>query len=843
MSPRLAQAIRCHQSGQLDEAESLYRKILVHDPRNSDCWHLCGVIALQKNQPEGAVELIGKAIRIRGTVAAFHSNLGNALRTCGQHQKAVASYRRAIALDPNFSEAHNNLGYALSGQGMLDEAAQCYGLALAVNPAYAEARLNLGDLRQAEGRLGEALACFERVATDQPGNAHAHFRRGNLLRALEQVDAAAECYELALSHQPEMVEAAFNLGNTRRDQGRHAEAEACYRYALERRPVFIDAWLNLGNCCRETGNLDEAVRCFIKARELDEQRVETNYNLALTLIEAGRGNEALAPAIAALQCEASQRNRSLIVDCLARIDLDAVAAEDLPALGEILSHALGENWGRPGMLATNGLRLFKKQDFVVSTIHRLTSSRAQATEIPHFDDADWQAFAADRLLLSLLCAAPLADIGVERLLTDLRHAMLHRVAEENTSIGQPLELYCAIAQQCYINEYVFAATEPELEVVMRLRSLLEAALAEGQQPAPLPLVAVAAFFPLNALQCGEFLLSCLWPESIAPLLEQQVAEPLVEARLRDDIPRLTEIADEVSVRVQRQYEENPYPRWIRMGGVTGDGDLDRRMRRQFPQASMVPLRKGNDFDVLIAGCGTGQQSIETAMNFPAARVLAVDLSLASLAYAARKTLELGLDNVTYGQADILRLDRIGRSFDLIEAGGVLHHLADPFAGWSVLLSILRPGGLMRLGLYSELARHDVADARKFIAAQGYGQDTAAIRECRQAMITCHGEAAWGTILNHRDFFTTSECRDLLFHVQEHRLNLATIGAFLADNDLTFLGFELDYEVLSQYRKNFPGDAAAIDLAQWQSFEHVHTDTFRGMYQFWVQKKPTSPTAR
>ena len=47
--------------------------------------------------------------------------------------------------------------------------------------------------------------------------------------------------------------------------------------------------------------------------------------------------------------------------------------------------------------------------------------------------------------------------------------------------------------------------------------------------------------------------------------------------------------------------------------------------------------------ILIAGCGTGQHSIGTASRFSGCHVTAVDLSLASLAYAQRKTTEIGFD--------------------------------------------------------------------------------------------------------------------------------------------------------------------------------------------------------
>ena len=79
-------------------------------------------------------------------------------------------------------------------------------------------------------------------------------------------------------------------------------------------------------------------------------------------------------------------------------------------------------------------------------------------------------------------------------------------------------------------------------------------------------------------------------------------------------------------------------------------------------------------------------------------------------------------NIDYAQADILQLGAIGRTFDLIQSAGVLHHLADPWAGWRVLLSLLRPGGVMRIGLYSETARRGVVAARAFIAQRGLRLD-------------------------------------------------------------------------------------------------------------------------
>ncbi len=86
-----------------------------------------------------------------------------------------------------------------------------------------------------------------------------------------------------------------------------------------------------------------------------------------------------------------------------------------------------------------------------------------------------------------------------------------------------------------------------------------------------------------------------------------------------------------------------------------------------------------------------------------------------------------------------------------------------------------------------------------------------------------------------DFYSTSECRDLLFHVQEHRLTLGQIESFLAEFGLHFIGFELDPRVLHQYRARFADDPSGINLRNWARFEADNPDTFVGMYQFWIQK--------
>jgi len=164
---------------------------------------------------------------------------------------------------------------------------------------------------------------------------------------------------------------------------------------------------------------------------------------------------------------------------------------------------------------------------------------------------------------------------------------------------------------------------------------------------------------------------------------------------------------------------------------------------------------------------------------------------------------------------------------------VLHHLRDWAQGWRVLLTLLRPGGLMHVGLYSALARADIRAARAFIAERGYGDTADDIRRCRQDIVSFEEGSPLRNVTKYADFFTTSECRDLLFHVQEQRLSIPEIAAFLREQGLTFLGFT--GPAGRGYRARFPADAAMTDLDQWHQFETEHPTAFTGMYQFWVQR--------
>ena len=142
---------------------------------------------------------------------------------------------------------------------------------------------------------------------------------------------------------------------------------------------------------------------------------------------------------------------------------------------------------------------------------------------------------------------------------------------------------------------------------------------------------------------------------------------------------------------------------------------------------------------------------------------------------------------------------------------------------------------MYLGFYSELARRYVVKAREIIAARGYSGTPDDIRRFRQDLSVRDLGVEVQSLSRFPDFYSTSDCRDLLFHVQEHRLTLGQIESFLAEFALQFIGFQLDPRALLQYRARFSDDPSGTNLRSWARFEAENPDTFVGMYQFWIQQ--------
>jgi Tfp pilus assembly protein PilF len=497
-----------------------------------------------------------------------------AFRALGRIDEVIAHCRRAVALKPDYADAHLILGNALREQGKLEEAATHSRRLAHLRPNSADAHCSVATVYAEQGKTKEALASYQRSLALDPQHAQVLNGLGALLVSFDRAGEAVGYFQRAVQHAPDLP----------------------------------DSYINLASALLAEGRIYDACGVINRAFEI------------------GAAQNALEPSLdivrRLLGAEESRDTRTLFVQCLRTLS----SVPDLPYLRRLLVRALEEPWGRPSDLAPAAVNLLKQNHLIAAALERCSSAWPRRLSLAEmFGEAGLAVIADDPLLEALLCATFIRDLAFERFLTNLRAALLQTAGAAEELDERSLRLCCALARQCFINEYVFDCLPEEVARAGALRDALAAKLESSTGIAPLQLAAVAAYFPLHSLAGAEAFLQRPSPAPLRAVLTQQIAEPSEERELASSIPALTAIDDGVSRAVQQQYEQNPYPRWVKAAPIGRAMSPDEYLASKFRSAGFQPLGK-DAVDILIAGCGTGQHSVLLAQQFPRAQVLAIDLS-------------------------------------------------------------------------------------------------------------------------------------------------------------------------------------------------------------------------
>ncbi|MFD1627009.1 tetratricopeptide repeat protein [Azospirillum griseum] len=177
-------AVNHHMAGRTDAAERNYRLILGVDPAQPDALHLLGVLRAQTGQPDPAVALLTRSVRVRPGAPQPWAHLAGALRTAERPDEAERVVRRALALDPASADALDILGATLHALARYPQAADWLHRANALRPGHPETLLNLGTVLRDQRRFDEADRVFDVALARHPSNAAIHLARavGRLVR-------------------------------------------------------------------------------------------------------------------------------------------------------------------------------------------------------------------------------------------------------------------------------------------------------------------------------------------------------------------------------------------------------------------------------------------------------------------------------------------------------------------------------------------------------------------------------------------------------------------------------------------------------------------------------------
>ena len=244
--------------------------------------------------------------------------------------------------------------------------------------------------------------------------------------------------------------------------------------------------------------------------------------------------------------------------------------------------------------------------------------------------------------------------------------------------------------------------------------------------------------------------------------------------------------------------------------------------------------------ILVAGCGTSQAAILAYTN-PQATVVGIDVSAASLEHATKLKTKHNLANLELRRLDLHEAPSLGRTFDLVYATGVLHHLPNTQKGLEALVRVLKDDGVMCVMLYAKYARAGIYMVQEALRHMGTEQTLEGVAFARQVIDALPPRhAAWTYIKGAaRDLGHDAGIVDTFLHREDHAFAVPDVLALTAASGLTFQGWtdNIDYYPDSAFPADHPvyrKIASLPDAEQWAVVELLSQPS--GFHSFLLRKK-------
>ena len=421
----------------------------------------------------------------------------------------------------------------------------------------------------------------------------------------------------------------------------------------------------------------------------------------------------------------------------------------------------------------------------------------------------------------------ITDLNLEFYLTKIRKKLLKKFLSntDNQFFMKIYKFLIVFAEQKFFCEFIYHVTDEEKKLLKKLENKIK----KKDDICELSILLISLYKPLNKCNYLQKKLVNYISKSneFKEFLKYVFHDPHTDKQASISMKSMSNFSNKTSLLMKRQYEENPFPRWRFTLRPMKGNDINEFTNRYSDTFFQKP-------EILIAGCGTGQQAMAWSA-YKDSKICAVDLSSESLAYAIRKAKEKNIKNVNFYHLDLLDLELLNKKFDIIISTGCLHHMEKPEDGLESLVNVLKPQGLIYLGLYSKRARSEIEWTRKYIQKRKIDVTEDNMRSFRTKILNSENKKLQ-SIRGLRDFFSLSNFRDLLFNYTEHTYDFIKIKELLESKKLNFIAFnEMNPYVKNSFKNHFPNENDEVNLELWDKFEKIYPKTFLGMYKFWVKK--------
>jgi SAM-dependent methyltransferase len=236
-----------------------------------------------------------------------------------------------------------------------------------------------------------------------------------------------------------------------------------------------------------------------------------------------------------------------------------------------------------------------------------------------------------------------------------------------------------------------------------------------------------------------------------------------------------------------------------------------------------------DIDILIAGSGTNQAAMFAYTN-PAAKVVGVDVSQASLDHQQYLKDKHGLWNLELLRLPIEELPTLERDFDLVVSTGVLMVMADPLEGMKAIGGCLRQDGALAVMLYAKYGRIGVELLQGVFRDMGLVQDEASVQIVKETVAVLspdHPIQSYFRLSGSEDLQFDTGVVDTFLHGRDRNYTVDDCIDLVTSAGLVFQGWLLKapyyaHEMLAPPNGFFPAVNALPEEKLWSVMERINT---------------------
>ena len=194
ISKAIQSVIKHYQSGDLEQAEEICRKILKKYPKHAEIMYFLGIIYAQKGQEDSATQLLEKSLHLNQTNTDAYLALGLLKKAKGELDEAIGCFQRALELKPDIADACNNLGLIYLEKQQLEEAIGCFQRVLHKDPSNLVACYGLASAFKDKGLLQEAIDIYKKSLQILPDHPFVYNNIGHCLAAQGKLLEAEEYF-------------------------------------------------------------------------------------------------------------------------------------------------------------------------------------------------------------------------------------------------------------------------------------------------------------------------------------------------------------------------------------------------------------------------------------------------------------------------------------------------------------------------------------------------------------------------------------------------------------------------------------------------------------------------